>query len=174
MGYYVELSSSDLRILPEQKDAIFKVWCAFNDAKNDHLKSGGSWSAGKQDKKWFSWMTEDYDKTSTCIEDILDMLGFDYAKDDDGTLSNFSYDSKVGAEALFFNEAAPFLNIAIMSWKGEDGARFHWAFDGSSLTEFSSKKEAADHLSLAKKALKEKDKLEKIIPKMAPGSTNKV
>jgi hypothetical protein len=94
------------------------------------LKYGGSWGGGgKRTSAWFSWMTADYDKTCTSVEEILDMLGFYYTvKDNDIYITG--YDSKTGQEDFFFQSISHLITGKIC-WIGEDDLEWNWLFDGS-------------------------------------------
>lgn len=62
MGYYVRTTYSSAFIPKENLDKAYEAMCALNTT-HDHEKRGGSWSAGEQQKKWFSWMDENYPET---------------------------------------------------------------------------------------------------------------
>ncbi len=174
MGYHVNTTSSSLVITPAQQGEIFKVWCALNDKSNNHLKTGGSWSGGKQTEHWYSWMEADYDKTCKNFEEIASMLGFDFTKLADGSLTNPSYDSKTGAEQLFFERAAPFLGAGFIAWEGEDDSEFFWAFLDGKIHHPDSYNATIELVTLAKKAKEEKAALTEAIPEVSPGTTLKV
>jgi hypothetical protein len=130
MGYDVRITKSSVVIRSEVQSQVFKIWCDLNHPQNDHLKYGGNWSgARKENAAWFSWMTPDYDKTCTSVEEILDMLGFDYTvKNNDIYITG--YDSKTGQEDFFFQSISHLITGEIC-WIGEEGHGFNWLFDGS-------------------------------------------
>lgn len=130
MGYYVKITNCEGMIKKDEKPYIFKQWCDLNKPENDNLKFGGSYSGGKKSESWYSWMDSDYDKTCTCMEEILGMLGFDFSTDKDGNIFDLTYDSKTGQEALFFEKAAPYISQPLfISWVGEDDEKFSWIID---------------------------------------------
>lgn len=136
MGYYVNLQRSTVVIPAGVRDEVLKRWKELNDPKNDHLKNGGSYSGGKKNQSWYSWMSPDYDKECNSPEDVLKELGFDVETDEDGNISMISYDSKTGQEDLFFKTIADLIPAGqYMGWQGEDGAIFIWLFDGSKMNE---------------------------------------
>ena len=129
MGYDVRIIESSVVIRSEVQSQVFKIWCDLNHPQNDHLKHGGSWGDGKQHAAWFSWMTADYDKTCKTVEEILNMLGFDYTvKDNDIYITG--YDSKMGQEDFFFQSISHLITGKIC-WIGEDDLEWNWLFDGS-------------------------------------------
>lgn len=168
MGYYVNIVESNVIIKKENKPDIFKVWCELNAPENDHLKSGGFWSSGKKVSSWFSWMDANYDKTCQNMEDILDMLRFDYEKNSAGDIYSLTYDSKTGSELLFFERAAPYISNGEILWNGEDGSNFYWIFDESKLYEFD--KEGLDAFYI----IKDKQKIEQSIDSAGEGNILKI
>jgi hypothetical protein len=51
-----------------------------------------------------------------------------------------SYDSKTGQEDLFFKKIGDLVKAgSLMQWRGEDGARYGWFFDGAKMQELSVK-----------------------------------
>lgn len=171
MGYWVKITSSNLVINECEKPAIFQAWCDLNDSKYDGQKSGGQYANGGKTKSWYSWMDADYDKICKTVEDILDMLGFEYS----GNLKIDGYDSKTGQEDIFFRELAKHIETpAIIGWEGEDGDRYYWAFANKKIENFSTKKEANDFVREAKLILKEKSKLESKVQKASKKSVQKV
>jgi len=136
MGYYVNLRASSVVLPAENLDEITQRWHEMNDKKYDDQKRGGSWSGGQQSAKWYSWMPEDYEKTTSTPGEILELLGFGY--EDNGDLVITDYDSKTGQEDLFFKAIASLVPAnQLMEWTGEDGATFAWYFDGKNMHELS-------------------------------------
>ncbi len=133
MGYYVTLEASNFRIAPENLEAAYRALCDLNtNPQYTHLKSGGSWSGGKQTAKWFAWMDEDYHETCKSAKEILQMVGFDVAVNESGTLSVYNYDSKTGSESLFIDAISHLANPDwYMEWRGEDGDRYRWSATGN-------------------------------------------
>jgi len=119
MGYYVSLDEADWLIPTKKIGAAYKAMCDLNSC--DQLKSGGSYSGGKQTNKWFSWMDENYPETCTDAEAVLQALGFDTEVTYEG-LRIESYDNKAGDEDRFIAAIAPFSREgSFLVWRGEDG-----------------------------------------------------
>jgi hypothetical protein len=128
MGYYINLRRSEFSIpeteevLQVLKDANWK----FHDWKN-----GGGFGGEGEQRKWFSWMPSDYDKTVTSVAEVFTLLGFE-VDSHDGVVDLKYYDSKAGQEDLFIALVAPFVEEgSFMEWDGEDGAGWrHEVVDG--------------------------------------------
>jgi len=125
MGYYIRIVDCSFTVpeTPEVLAAIHEM-----DTKYDHIKRGGSYSAGNIEKKWFSWMPEDL-STLKSVEAVLKALGFDCGtramSDGTKTVDIIGYDSKVGQEDLFLAVIAPFVSEgSFIEWIGEEGERW--------------------------------------------------
>ena len=125
MGYEVQIRHSTLTIPAVNKPAVFQIWKDLNKPENNHLKNGGSYSNGKKNEHWYSWMDTDYDETCKNCEDILEMLGFDLDVTEDGGIAISGYNSQMGQEDLFIAKAAHLMSGTI-DWVGEDGETFSW------------------------------------------------
>lgn len=127
MGYYVQITKSDLVIKKHQQDNAYKAMCDIN--RFDDLKSGGSFSGGKTTEKWFSWMSPNYPETCNDIFEVFGEMGFDVMTNDDGDITAVFYDNKIGDEAAFFVALAPYVEDGShIDWYGEDGALWRWVF----------------------------------------------
>lgn len=123
MGYYVVLEDSDWRI-PESEE-VLNVLKDLN--KLDHLKTGGSWEGGKQTRRWFAWMPENYDETVKSVAEVFNLLGFETDTESyDGEYVGLTYyNSKTGSEDIFIEAVAPFVaDGSYLSWRGEEGERW--------------------------------------------------
>jgi len=130
MGYYVRIEDSNAKIKRENLAEAYMRLCNLN--KRDDLKRGGSWSEDKQQKKWFSWMDENYPETCKDAEAILEALGFDVSIENDA-VHIVGYDNKTGQEELFMKTIGDLVEGEI-EWSGEDGARWKWVFDQGMIT----------------------------------------
>jgi len=131
MGYYVTLTDDNFVIPAEHEAAALQALKDLN--KRDDLKTGGSWSGGRQTAKWFAWMAPDYDKTVESVADVFEMLGFDTDVTDDGT-HLLGYDNKTGAEEHFLAVVAPFVEDgSFLEWRGEDGAMWRHVVENGKL-----------------------------------------
>lgn len=121
MGYYVTLEESSFVIPAEHLEEAARLLKALNH-KPGVVKSGGSYSGGKQTAKWFSWMTEDYDQHLHTAKEIFEALGFEVSDTDEGGISLDFYNNKIGQEELFINEVAHLAEPGWgLVWRGEDG-----------------------------------------------------
>lgn len=129
MGYYVETTSVDFRIPAKNIPAAFEALRALNAPEFDGNKRGGSWSAGKQQAKWYSWMPEDYHLTVKSVKDVFDLLGFEGSIEDGLGFKLGTYDNKTGQESVFLAAVAPFAQPGKISWRGEEGSTWSNLFE---------------------------------------------
>lgn len=127
MGYYVSIVESTAKIPANNLEKAYKAMCALNTT-HDHVKRGGSWSGGKQTKRYFSWMDENYPETCSDANEILNQLGFETEYDDNGDLLIVDYDNKAGQEDLFL-KAIDHLAVGEITWKGEEGETWTTEFN---------------------------------------------
>lgn len=129
MGYNVNMRGSHFIIPADKLDAACQALKGLN--KRDELKSGGSYSGGKQVSRNFSWMPEHYDETMHTAAEILEALGFEVSWADGADLELMGYDSKSGDEGHFLAALAPFVPAgSYVNWEGEDGEYWQDYFDG--------------------------------------------
>lgn len=143
MGYFVQTTDNDITIKKENFAKCYEAMCALNS--RDDLKSGGSYGGDGVDArsprpegldyhpaKWFAWMPADYPHQYKTFQEIIEKgLGFDADYNQDGDLCAIYYDNKTGAEDLFFQTIAKYVEKdSFIDWRGEDGAEWRWAFDG--------------------------------------------
>lgn len=132
MGYYVQIRKSTAKLPKCNEAAAYAAMCALN-VTHDNQKRGGSWSGGKQDAKWFSWMNANYPETCKDAGEIFEALGFDITRHDDGITLDY-YDSKTGQEDLFL-QAIENLVTGEINWMGEDGELYDTIFKGDNVIE---------------------------------------
>lgn len=125
MGYHVQVTSGNIVINKDKLEAAYLAMCALNET-HDSEKRGGSFTNGKQDKKWFSWMSADFPKTCADAQAVLMEVGFETHYDVDGNLVIDCYDSKTGQEQLFLEAIAPFAKGHLI-FLGEDGCQYKLA-----------------------------------------------
>lgn len=127
MGYYVQLIYAEF-VIPENAE-VLQVLKDLNH-KPGVKKNGGSYSGGKQDKSWFSWMPENYDETVQSVQEVFELLGF-VCSPREGGFELMDYDNKIGQEDLFIQEVAPYVDEGMyLEWLGEDGARWKYVVEG--------------------------------------------
>lgn len=71
------------------------------------------------------------------LEDALDELGWDAEMDEDYNITDIQFSAeKLGDEAEFFALLAPYVEAgSFIEMRGEDGERWRWTFDGSTMRE---------------------------------------
>lgn len=146
MGYFVSITDSNFRVPASKLDAAYKALVKLNE--RDDLKSGGasttpegvSWSDARPEgmdyhpAKWFAWMHPNYPSECPDIESILSMVGYELEQAEDGALMITGYSSKTGCEDVFAAALAPFVEPgSYLTWEGEEGEEYRWAFDGKRL-----------------------------------------
>lgn len=129
MGYYVRIKSGKIFMPKETHAKILERWKLINQPQFDHLKRGGSFSNGSKTESWYSWMSADYDKEVTCVEDVLERLGFDFEVSSEAEAGIYvtGYVSKMGQEDLFFSAIHKWIKGSLL-WLGEDGDMYSWVF----------------------------------------------
>lgn len=138
MGYYVETVGCNFRLPKDKFELAYKAMCELND--HDELKRGGhypaneNWKGRYNPNKWFSWMPYNYPETTSNVIEILELLGFELAYDDNGDLIHLSYYNKTGSEDLFLESIAPFVEEgSSIDWRGEDGDYWKWYFSNGEM-----------------------------------------
>lgn len=130
MGYYVKLNrKSDASIDWSKKEEILAIFKKLNEPEFNELKSGGSYSGGKQTAFWYSWMPESFDEF-TDAEQVIEQLGFTYEirqTESGPRLFLKHYDNKCGQEELFLRAIAHFMTGKLI-WVGEDGEIWEHTF----------------------------------------------
>ena len=141
MGYYIQLVEGEFIIPTENLNKAYKTCCLLNT--ENHLKRGGrfpknltkpseSKSCGDPNF-WFAWMDWNYDETCNNLEEILEMLGFDAEKTDEGVTIT-GYDNKTGDEEIFLNKLAPYVHQgSFLSFEGEDGEQWTYRFNNGKM-----------------------------------------
>jgi hypothetical protein len=134
MGYYVDTAQVNFRLRKENYQKAYEAMCALN--ADNSIKSGGSYSSGTGfERKWFSWMPENYPEVCEDAIAIIQELGFEVIEDQDG-INSLYYSNKIGDEAKFFSAIAPFVEEgSTIFWRGEDGDMWAWKFDGKKMTQ---------------------------------------
>lgn len=79
-------------------------------------------------------MPWNYDEIFSTAQEIIKELGFEVEDNEDGSISVFGYDNKIGSEDEFFRVIAPFIPAGQeLSWVGEDGDKWTWVFNGETM-----------------------------------------
>lgn len=130
MGYYVRIVKSTAIVPAENLERVYQIMCELNN--HNELKYGGSWSGGRQNKWWFSWMDENYPETCKDAKEIFEMMGFECSVSENGDLHLDYYDQKTGQEGLFLNAITNYMT-GMIRWVGEDGEVWETEFDGDKI-----------------------------------------
>jgi hypothetical protein len=133
MGYFVS-GSGEFTIPASNIKAAYEAVVALNDVPNA-AKHGGTWSAGKEESRHFSWLPTDL-RTIPTLQEIFTEMGFEvWDNETDGlTIHNFP-NNKSGQEELFAAAVAPFVNSGgYFIWDGEDGEYWKWVFNNSEMS----------------------------------------
>lgn len=146
MGYHVNLQFSSIFIPAQNLPAAFVRLCELNGPEYDHQKRGFSSYSGNIEYRYYSWMSEHYDKECKDAKEIFEHLGFECEVDESGNLQFINYDSKTGQELLFFEHICDLMSNGVMSWLGEDEAEFFWGNNTVELREFSTESEAREYI----------------------------
>ncbi len=122
MGYMVNTREVDFVLPASGLQAAYEAMCALNHNPNV-IKQGGSWSGGKMQQEWFSWVSPTYDEECKTAAEILEHVGFGVSIDEaTGGLSIEYYSDKSGQEELFIEAIAPYaLEGSYIVWDGESG-----------------------------------------------------
>jgi hypothetical protein len=131
MGYNVEIIKSTAKIPAANLDRAYQKMCALNVTHHKD-KRGGSWSAGKRDTAWFSWMDANYPETCKDANAVLEQLGFYTSFNEQGDLLIEGYDSKMGQEDLFLKAIENEVSGEI-EWVGEDHERWTTVLKGDNV-----------------------------------------
>ena len=130
MGYYVRANCQPFRLQKQHFEEAYRLMCELNNLPDSEKRGGGN------EKRWFSWMPENYHETCLNLADILDALGFHPTFDElTEDITDLEYDSKIGQEELFFGAIGHLVEPnSFIYWEGEDGEKWRWVFDGKSMS----------------------------------------
>lgn len=167
MGYYVRITDSSLIIKNEVREKVLAIWKDLNHPRFNDKKNGGSWSGGKQTGWHYSWLDENYDKKVSSVEEMLEMLGFEFETNDNSDVLILGYDSKIGNESFFFESIARQISGGqYVAWSGEDGESFVWYFNGKEMKEMSMKDFMGKTLAERSRDLYESEQENKTVEKI--------
>lgn len=121
MGYYVDYNTDDVTIknCPEALTAINALHT------NDMLKtyaSGGSWSGGEANQRWYSWVKNPPEEGFKTLEEAMSAWRFNLQDN-----SFYFTGEKLGDEEVLFTALAPYLEGEIYG-HGEDSAEWGFKF----------------------------------------------
>ena len=135
MGYYVNIVDNNFVLPAKNKEAAYEAVCRINAPEYNYLKNGGSWGPGEEREYWYSWMPADYPEQTETLEDVLQLLGFEFRIDDNGDITDLAYDNKTGAEDVFLLAMSPYVTDgSLLRWRGEDGLAWVHKFHDGTMT----------------------------------------
>lgn len=133
MGYYVNATDVSVRIRIEDEDAAFKAMVRFNEECPPAMKRGGTVGEDGLEKKWFSWMREDFSEYDG-LGMILHEMGFSYDLVDEWIVLTGWHGDKQGQEDLLMESIASWVKPgSFVEWVGEDCYRYRWDFEDGRL-----------------------------------------
>jgi len=126
MGYCMDQREADFFVAKDNLQPMLK---AIQDLH-------GSETIGDSSGRHFSWVDNDFH----AIDDPIEMLGewrWNAEKDDDGNIDTIYFGGeKLGDDNILFNAIAPFVREgSYIEMRGEEGDRWRWCFDGTTMTE---------------------------------------
>lgn len=136
MGYYISITNSNVFVPKDKHEAAYKALCDLNS--NDAIKSGGCYPPPTDGRpgKWFSWMDPNYPEKCKDLVEVLTEVGFDVEVSPAGDILSLGYDNKSGDQNIFLYALAPFVtNGSFIEWRGEEGERWRFEFDGHKVRE---------------------------------------
>ena len=133
MGYHVRATAMSVRVRIEDEDAAFKALVAFNSECPPAMKRGGTIDELGRERKWFSWMREDFSEYDS-LGMILNEIGFSYDLSDGWISLSGWHGDKQGQEDLLMEVVAPWVEPgSFVEWIGEDCYRYRWDFEDARL-----------------------------------------
>jgi hypothetical protein len=138
MGYYVDMSTIDVIIPAEKRDAALDAINAmFTPERLEKEARGGSWAGGAYLSRCYSWVENPPNGKFDTLKEALQAWGFPTIELDDGGLQiEYCDSSKLGQEGLLFENIAPFVNDGgEVRCVGEDNTYWRWRFTNGTLVE---------------------------------------
>lgn len=136
MGYYMTQLNSVFKIPKENEEkalaAVKKL------AEREDLMSGGSWSDGKKQKCWFSWVDmEEMEKAATLDEAVRAWRWDLLRNQEDKSIVGICFEGeKMGDDDVLLRALAPFVaDKSYIEMRGEDDALWKWSFRDGELRE---------------------------------------
>lgn len=141
MGYYITINNTNILVMKEDFQNIYKKMCELNNY--DELKRGGGYGKLEEQgeskwnpNKWFSWMPYNYPDLYSTMEKILEEVGFELYLDKDGNLTGMGYHNKSGNEDYFLSCFAGYVkDNSYIEFKGEgDDDYYRYVFKDNKMT----------------------------------------
>ncbi len=136
MGYCIRMDEAKFHVRADRKeaalDALRAMWL-----DPDSTMGGGVYQHGKRSQAFFSWMNASSLAEGTCatFEQGMDDWRYPVTNDPEGNVVDISFEGeKIGDEDQMFRAIAPFVTAgSYVAMLGEDGARWRFVFDGSTV-----------------------------------------
>ena len=147
MGYYISISNGQICIDRNNLPRFFSLVNLLMDDKNiEENGNGGSFSDGKKQKSWYSWINTDKVREAAKNYDLIGVFAeWGYRITHTSTMNELDFydveieqgDTKIGDEEVFFSAIAPAIaDGSQIDVKGEDDARWRWYWeDGKFFTQ---------------------------------------
>lgn len=133
MGYRVHATDISVAVPIEHEDVAFKAMVRFNEECPPEMKRGGTVGEDGKERKWFSWMREDFSEYDG-LGMILHEIGFSYDLIDGMIVLNGWHGDKQGQEDLLMESIAAWVKPgSFVEWVGEDCYRYRWEFEDGRL-----------------------------------------
>jgi len=140
VGYHVHVTDMSVAIPIEHEDAAFKALVRFNEECPPEMKRGGTIKEDGKERKWFSWMREDFSEYDG-LGMILHEIGFSYdlvdyrpGKTDGMIVLRGWHGDKQGQEDLLMESIAAWVKPgSFVEWVGDDCHRYRWEFEDGRL-----------------------------------------
>jgi hypothetical protein len=140
MGYYISTPNSIFSIRNADLPKFFRlVDDLMSDQSVDKNGSGGSYSGGKKNISWFSWVNTDLVRLRISERDIVGVFeqwGYELrnmSTHDDITTYDLDIrngNAKIGDEEKFFAAIAPVVDDgSFIDVRGEDGIEWRWMWE---------------------------------------------
>lgn len=127
MGYCIHQVDSFIKIKRDKfKEALAAIKALAG--KETIEDSGGS---------HFSWVDDDFATKYDDLHDMMEEWRYELEYDDEGNVDGIQFTGeKIGDDLILFNAIAPFVEAGnYITMMGEDGAKWKWAFDGTTCKE---------------------------------------
>lgn len=171
MSYSREIKASNIVITHEQQEQIFDIWKHYFNQKSSFKLPSSLSNLHYQNSKLPDSLSEMYYQNcfvnkSYDFSSFFNSLGIEY-KENKNNIKITYFQGTEGEFKFLFELAAKIISEgSYISWKGEDGDRWSWYFDGNVLIDCN-KKECMEYV----RAFKEKKEFNKkllsdLVPKI--------
>jgi len=137
MGYHIRMIDQKFFIPADLRPQVFEALKSLGNGSNDERAHAGSWSGGKRDGRWFSWMNDVDPNQWPGIQDAFADWRYPVEIDETGNVVGIEFSGeKIGQENIMFETIAKFVSPgSFIRMMGEDGYRWKWVFDGKTCQE---------------------------------------